>query len=165
MKRDWRNRNLEKARASTAGWKVRNPEQTRETDRVWRDANREKVRAKQRRADAKAQANPIHVLNKRVKGRIRSMLRGSYEPGSIGRYLEFTKADLVAHIERQFTPGMTWEKLVAGDIHIDHIVPIASFDIKEIGDAEFRACWSLSNLRPMWAADNWKKQKRVVTLL
>ncbi|MHC3750701.1 hypothetical protein ACYKDZ_17675 [Stutzerimonas stutzeri] len=165
MKRDWRNRNLDKARASTAAWKVRNPEQTKETARLWRDANRDKVRAKQRRADAKIQSSPIHVLNKRVKARIRGMLRGGYESGTIGEFLGFTKAELVAHIERQFTKGMTWERLVAGEIHIDHIIPVAAFNIKEIGDAEFRACWALSNLRPLWEMDNWKKQKKVLTLL
>lgn len=165
MKRDWRNRNLEKSRANTSAWKARNPEKRRASDKAWREANRDKVRAKQRRSDARIQKSPIHVLNKRIKGRIRSMLKGAYSPGSLGSYLDFTKDELVDHIERQFTKGMSWSRLVTGEIHIDHIVPIAAFNIKDVGDAEFRACWALSNLRPMWAMDNWTKQKRVLTLL
>jgi hypothetical protein len=163
--RAWRSRNLDNARASTAAWKERNPEKRREGDQRWRDENRDKVRAKQRRADAKIQQSPIHVLNKRIKGRIRELLRGDFAPGTIGKHLEFTKAELVAHIGRQFTRGMTWERLLAGEIHVDHIVPIAAFNIKAIGDAEFRACWALGNLRPLWAVENWAKQAKVVSLL
>lgn len=163
--RAWRERNIEKARASTAAWKARNPERTRISEKLWRDGNRDKVRAKQRRADAKIQQSPIHVLNKRVKARIRAMLKGRYESRSIGQHLEFTKAELVAHIERQFEAGMTWDLLMLGEIHIDHIVPVSAFNILEIGDAEFKACWALANLRPLWKTDNWKKQAKVLTLL
>ena len=165
QKRRWREKNIEKARASTAAYKARNPEATRLAALRWREENRDKARAKQRRADAVLQTKPIHVLNKRIKGRIREMFRGAYQPGTIGKHLEFTKAELLSHIERQFTAGMTWARLVAGEIHVDHIVPIAAFDIKEIGDSEFRACWALGNLRPMWAVDNWSKQAKVETLL
>lgn len=165
INREWRARNLEKARQSTAAWQIRNPDRVRVGQKAWRDANPEKVRAKQRRADAIAQQKPIHVLNRRVKGRIREMLRGKFAVGQIGRYLNFTKDELVAHIERQFTDGMTWERLIAGEIHIDHIVPISTFRIMEIGDSEFMACWSLGNLRPLWAIDNWRKKNKVITLL
>lgn len=165
MKREWRAKNLDKAKEIKDGWRLRNAEKHRASEQRYRDENRDKIRAKQRRADAKAQKSPIHVLNKRIKGRIRELLRGTYQPGTIGKHLAFTKAELVAHIERQFTAGMTWERLMAGEIHVDHIVPIAAFDIREVGDSEFRACWALSNLRPLWAVENWAKQKKVVTLL
>jgi hypothetical protein len=161
----WREKNLMKSRASTAAWKLRNPDRVREAAHRWREENRDKVRAKQRRADARIQQSPIHVLNKRVKSRIRGMLRGKYAPGTIGAHLDFSKAQLVAHIERQFTKGMTWERLMSGEIHIDHIRPVASFNIKEIGDAEFKACWALSNLRPLWNTDNWAKRATIQTLL
>lgn len=163
--RAWREKNIEKARASTAAWKKRNPEARRVGDLRWRNENRDKVRAKQRRADAKIQKSPVHVLNKRIKRRIRGMVRGKFDGGSLGKFLDFTKAELVEHIERQFTRGMTWDRLMNGEIHIDHIIPVASFSIKEIGDSEFRACWSLGNLRPMWAAENFAKKDKVLTLL
>lgn len=165
QKAKWRSANLHKARASSAEWKRRNPAAVKDADRRWRAENRDKVRAKQRRSDARVAQSPIHVLNKRVKSRIRDMLRGNYAPGSIGAHLGFTKAELVAHIERQFTAGMNWPKLLDGEIHIDHIVPVAAFNIMEIGDAEFSACWALCNLRPMWAAENWAKSAKVLTLL
>lgn len=44
-----------------------------------------------------------------------------------------------------------------GRWHIDHIRPKSSFTYTSEDDAEFRDCWSLTNLRPLWAKDNVKK--------
>jgi hypothetical protein len=75
----------------------------------------------------------------------------------------YSIAELRQHIERQFTKGMTWDRFMSGEIHIDHIVPQKSFDLQD--DTEWRACWSLTNLRPMWAKDNLEKRDRVLYLL
>lgn len=70
----------------------------------------------------------------------------------------YTIADLRAHLERQFTKGMTWEEFLAGRIHIDHIVPRSSFDLSD--PSNIKACWCLSNLRPLWAKHNQAKKSR-----
>jgi hypothetical protein len=67
--------------------------------------------------------------------------------------------DLKEHLERQFLPGMSWENI--GKWHIDHKVPIAAFNYKTIDDIDFKRCWALENLRPMWALENMKKGARV----
>lgn len=160
----WRAANPGASSAATAAWKLRNKERADAYDRKWRAEHREMVRAKQRRADAKLQKSPEHVLKKRIKARLRQMLKGKALGGSES-ILGYTKVQLVAHLEKQFTPGMSWDRLIAGEIHLDHIVPVSAFEIREIGDAEFRACWSLANLRPMWARDNQTKQAKRLTLL
>lgn len=75
----------------------------------------------------------------------------------------YTVEQLRRHLERQFKRGMNWSRFASGDIHIDHIVPLASFDLKD--SAEFRAAWSLSNLRPLWAKDNRHKAAKRTHLL
>lgn len=60
---------------------------------------------------------------------------------------------------------MTWDKVFGGEIHIDHIVPVSAFSIRDAGDPDFAACWALSNLRPMWAKDNRRKGAKVLSLL
>lgn len=66
-----------------------------------------------------------------------------------------TWQQLVAHIENQFTDGMNW--LNRGDWHIDHIIPCSLFDLaSEQGQ---RDCFHYSNLRPLWAHDNWSRPK------
>lgn len=70
----------------------------------------------------------------------------------------YTVAELLAHLEKQFTPGMGWHNYGKRGWHIDHIVPASSFDLTD--EAEFKACWSLGNLRPLWAVDNAKKSAK-----
>ncbi|MFN3585184.1 hypothetical protein [Phenylobacterium sp.] len=77
--------------------------------------------------------------------------------------LGYSVEELVAHIERQFLPGMGWKNV--NEWHIDHIRPLSSFDIRELGDAEFRAAWALTNLRPIWSALNLAKGAKLQFLL
>jgi len=58
---------------------------------------------------------------------------------------------------------MSWEKFMQGEIHIDHIIPKAKFDLSD--NDQWCACWDLPNLRPMWAKDNLKKSDKVLNLL
>jgi hypothetical protein len=50
---------------------------------------------------------------------------------------------------------MTWENY--GEWHVDHIKPISSFTFETCEDEEFKICWSLDNLQPMWGIENIKK--------
>lgn len=71
--------------------------------------------------------------------------------------------ELRRHLERQFSRGMTWAKFCAGEIHIDHIRPLASFDLSD--PERVIEAWSLPNLRPMWAGHNRRKGAAVEFLL
>jgi hypothetical protein len=162
--RAFRANNTQSAKASARRYRQKTREQRRIYAQRWRDANRAKVRAKQRRADAKLQRNPSHVLKKRIKSRLRQLLKGQWL-GSTEKILGYTREQLRQHIERQFSEGMTWARLMRGEIHIDHIVPVRSFHFDGVDHPDFKACWTLTNLRPMWAIDNQRKQASVQTLL
>lgn len=164
QQRAWRRANPKSALESKRKWQAANVEAIRAREQRWRDENRERVRVKQRRQDAKSRLSPALVLKKRIRSRLREMLAGRLS-ASTEALLGYTKERLADHIERQFTRGMTWERLLAGEIHIDHIVPVSAFSITEEGSPDFLACWALSNLRPMWAKDNLRKQAKVTTLL
>jgi len=69
----------------------------------------------------------------------------------------YTLDNLIQHLESQFKEGMTWDN--QGKWHIDHIRPIFSFDFDSYKDKEFRQCWALDNLQPLWAKDNLRKNK------
>ena len=60
------------------------------------------------------------------------------------------------HISKQFQPGMSWEN--HGAWHIDHIKPIALFDLSN--SAEQLECFNYRNLQPLWAKDNLSKGAR-----
>lgn len=81
----------------------------------------------------------------------------------VERLLGYSIEDLKEHIERQFHKRMSWRAFLQGRIHIDHIVPQSSYNLSN--PEEWRACWALSNLRPLWASDNLRKRDRVETLV
>lgn len=86
---------------------------------------------------------------------MREALKTGGRSRAIERKLGYSIAKLTAHLERQFAPGMDWPVFLSGRIHIDHVLPLSSFDLAD--PAELRAAWALSNLRPMWAELNLAK--------
>jgi len=74
--------------------------------------------------------------------------------------LKYTPEQLINHLEVQFTEGMTWDNY--GEWHVDHIRPISSFNISEMGDSNFMECWCLDNLQPMWGEENIRKSNKIL---
>lgn len=122
------------------------------------------------------QLDPAFSINERMRRQIKKaatndhvseLIRGALKRNGKSNKVEFllgyTIADLRTHIERQFTKKMTWDKFMNGEIHIDHVLPKASFDLSD--PEEWKTCWSLPNLRPMFAKDNLQKRDNVLTLL
>jgi hypothetical protein len=73
--------------------------------------------------------------------------------------LGYSVDEFVTHIERQFKDGMSWKNM--SEWQIDHIIPISSAKTED----DVVALNQLSNLRPMWAADNNKKKDKREVLL
>jgi hypothetical protein len=68
---------------------------------------------------------------------------------------------VLAHIEHQFQPGMTWENYGRYTWHIDHIIPCSKFDLTD--PEQVKQCFHYTNLQPLWAADNLKKSNKIST--
>lgn len=134
-------------------------------DYYWR--NREKILAKnrletrlnpqKRRAYlAERRKDPVFRLNKRMSGAIQRHLRSGEKGGRTWeRLVGYSLSDLRTHLDGLFSPGMTWENF--GEWHIDHIIPLSAHNYDSFENPDFRRAWALSNLRPLWAADNLRK--------
>jgi len=75
-----------------------------------------------------------------------------------GHTIELLGADVMtarAHLEAQFTNGMSWENYGKFGWHIDHIIPCASFDLTKL--EEQKKCFHYTNLQPLWWYDNLSK--------
>jgi hypothetical protein len=105
---------------------------------------------------------PINVIRRRIGQGIRRSLH--YKDGKIAKnnttfeLLPFTKEELVEHLESQFTDGMSWDRF--NEIHIDHIRPVSSFNYTTTECEDFKKCWALNNLQPLWAKDNIMKSDK-----
>lgn len=143
---------LQKAYAKRA---AENPEKAREYARKSYARNAPRKLAQQK---IKRRTDPAFAIHMRVSSSVRSSLGRSRLETSWIKLLDFSAADLHAHIERHFTEGMTWERFMAGEIEIDHIIPVSFFRPKAVDSAEFRMCWNLKNLQPLWRIDNRLKR-------
>lgn len=71
----------------------------------------------------------------------------------------YSPLKLMKHMERRFKDGMSWENRSMW--HIDHIIPRSAFNYKTQKDTDFRRCWSLKNLQPLWSNENLKKHAKI----
>lgn len=88
-----------------------------------------------------------------LRSRLRNAVGKDFKTGSAVRDLGCSIKDLKTHLESKFQPGMSWDNY--GEWHIDHIVPLCSFDLTS-RDQLKRAC-NYTNLQPLWAEDNMIK--------
>lgn len=163
----------EKKRLSAKKWRDENPELSRALTLKNYYDNRQAILARNKTPEAKARRQarenhlwrtcPIYRLDICMGSSIRTAL-GHRKGGRKWEHLVgYTLADLMAHLERQFLKGMTWDN--RRQWHIDHIVPKSSFKYQSPDDPEFKAAWALTNLRPIWAAENIKKRDKRLFLI
>ena len=117
-----------------------------------------KYRAQHRYVRERRQVDSAFHILCNLRGRTRAAVRSqtAKKYASTKALLGCTLAEFKAHIQAQFTAGMTWENY--GRWHIDHIRPCSSFDL--LDPDQQRACFHWSNLQPLWAAHNRAKGNR-----
>jgi hypothetical protein len=156
------NKHKEKRLKYHKKWYTQNKDKWNEYIKEYREINKDKIREIRRNYEKTRKSNdPIYKLIANFRTAIYIVLKEN-NMNKYGHYFEilkYTPEQLSNHLENQFTDGMTWENY--GEWHVDHKLPITSFDFKEIGDEEFSKCWSLDNLQPMWAEDNIRKSNRL----
>lgn len=151
--------NKKSVRKYYARWRQANRTQLRKTSRKWRQENPEKAKASQRKSYAKRIKNPAVRLNYAIRSAIRYSLRKGGKSSKTFEMLGFTIDELKQHLQNQFEPQMNWANY--GLWQIDHKTPIAAFSFDNWQDADFKKCWALENLQPLWAKDNRIKSARL----
>jgi hypothetical protein len=159
----WRDNNKEYLSNKSKKWTEENKEHRKQYLKEYREKNIDKIRKTKRDYERNRKASdPLYKLVANFRTAIYQVLKESNveKNGHYFDILGYTPEELINHLEKQFTEGMTWENY--GEFHIDHKLPISSFNIKEIGDEEFMKCWSLDNLQPMWGEENIRKSNKVL---
>lgn len=157
----YREKNKEKISEKYKVWVQKNKQRLKEYHTKWRIENKDIIRKKGRDW---IQNRRMTDVSFRFKDRIRTAVwqclkeRNTLKVNSTFQLLGYTIEELMAHLEKQFTEGMTWDNY--GEWHVDHIRPMTSFKFESVDDPEFKECWALSNLQPLWWNDNLSKGPR-----
>jgi hypothetical protein len=93
-----------------------------------------------------------------LRNRMWYALAGRRSSASVIKLLGCSSEELKNHLESKFRPGMTWKNRSPKGWHIDHIEPLATFDLTDPAQLA-RAC-HYTNLQPLWAVENLSKGAR-----
>jgi len=151
----------ERKRKNHKKWSENNRDHLNEYHQKWREKNIDKHREYKRKYEKhRKDTDPLYKLISNFRTAIYTVLKES-NVDKYGHYfdiLQYTPEQLITHLELQFKDDMSWDNY--GVWHVDHKLPITSFDIQEMGDKEFMSCWSLDNLQPMWGIENIRKSNK-----
>lgn len=181
MGKEWYQKNKEKVlEKKRLQYREKNPEiknkpssperlkqQRIEAERRYVKNNQEKVKLRRakyfqenkEKINERRMSNPNTRLAVNLRARLRSLLKKKKKIGSAARDLGCSIEELRVHLESQFLPGMTWENYGPYGWHIDHIIPLSSFNLQN--KEEFLKACHYSNLQPLWREDNLKKGNKI----
>lgn len=151
-RKEYHKENLDKIKQRQKDYRERRGDELREKIRQY---HRKNALLLTRKKEARKLVDDLFAF----KERTRMLIKNSFyrlKHNKARRTLDILGADwetVKNHIVSQFTDGMTWEAFVAGDIHIDHIVPLATATCEE----DIVRLNHYTNLQPLWALDNLKK--------
>ncbi len=120
----------------------------------------EKGKAASKRGNDKKLGTIQGKLHNNISSLFRQRLkkRGLSKDGkSTFDFVSWTVQEAREHLEKQFLPGMSWENHGKNGWEMDHIIPESLWSYETTEDFDLRKCWSLENLRPMWAKENTQK--------
>ena len=104
-------------------------------------------------------------LRKRLRARLYSAGKALRQGGWIKPHtltlLACCTSEFQAWMEHQFLDGMSWQNI--GEWHIDHVVPVAAFDLTD--DHQLAMCFHWTNMQPLWQHDNLVKSDKVCKLI
>ena len=168
-KKQYRKENLEKVRQKEKSY--RSTRHEAERIKLWRKNNKEKQRQISARYYENNKEKCIQrgvqyistmrrkstqfLIRSNLSRRLNVALKNNQKKGSILVMLGCSIPELKKHLESQFQPGMSWDNYGLHGWHIDHIKPLAAFDLTDENQVK-QAC-HYSNLQPLWAEDNLRK--------
>lgn len=131
-------------------------------EQAWRKQNKDRVRGHYRKhVKKKLSKNALFRLQQNIRTRMCSALSksGAKKGFRTLMLVGCTAAELRKYIESKFLPGMTWENRGRHGWHIDHIIPLAKFDLRD--PEQQAAAFHYTNLQPLWAEDNLRKSDKL----
>ena len=156
IQKEWRIKNDKKYKAWRKNLTKSNP-RYQELKNIWRRTEAAKLKKNLQRKNRKKIDIGFKILEN-----ARTRLYTSFKRAIVKKDIKTmdligtSMFNLIRHLEKKFKPGMTLENY--GEWHIDHIKPIAKFDLKN--ENELKKCFHYTNLQPLWAKENLVKSDK-----
>lgn len=171
VKREWNIANKNRRAENGRKWNAANPGRQADAAKKWCSAHRDRLNRQRRERYTlnpeigreyarKYGSTQMGMLNRRMSTGIRKSLKDGSKAGCHWESLvDYKIVQLKKHLEKLFKLGMTWENY--GQWHIDHKIPKSVFNYEKPEHFDFKRCWALSNLQPMWAKENISKHDKI----
>jgi hypothetical protein len=95
-----------------------------------------------------------------ISGRLSDLINKRNLSTNTTELIGCNRETFINHIEKQFTEGMDWENYGLKGWHVDHIIPLSSFDLTI--ESEVKKACHYTNLQPLWWQDNLEKSNKVI---
>lgn len=100
----------------------------------------------------KYNTDPHFKIKVNLRNRLNMAIKKELKTGSAVKNLGCSIEEFKIYLESKFEKDMNWDNWSMTGWHIDHIIPISSFDLSNIEEVK-KAC-HYSNLQPLWAKEN-----------
>lgn len=144
--------------AEAKAWAVENGDRRLDVCKRYRESNPDSLCTTRKNYRQRNLANPAYLAKRAASELLHRVLRltGAKKNDRACKILGYSHDDLIAHLEKQFVPGMSWAN--HGEWHIDHAISVS--ELITLGVTDPKEINALKNLRPLWAFDNMKKHAR-----
>ena len=109
-----------------------------------------------RRIMARYHSDPVVRIKKLLRARMSKAMDGNLKPESSMELIGCTPEFLRGYIAARFRKGMKWG--VKGSFEVDHILPIAAFDLTD--EWQRKKAFHYTNLQPLTMDENRRKSDK-----
>lgn len=140
--------NKEKIKEYKKKYDTENKDKKTIHSREWKRKNKDRInKERKERRKTNIHIKFAHCFQSRIRFAMKAS--GNTKSASTMELIGCTAEFFKKYIESKFTKGMTYENHGNGGWHIDHILPIASFDLSD--PEQQKICFHYTNMQPLWA--------------
>jgi hypothetical protein len=159
--KEWQEANKEKIKESKKKYYEENKERIKKVRKNYTENNPEKLKEYNKKyTKRKRQEDITYKLKGNLRNRLYHALKAQVASKSFSTltYIGCSLEEYKKYIESLWLPGMSWENWTTDGWHIDHIVPLTSFNL--LDEEELQKAFHYTNTQPLWAEDNLRKGNR-----
>jgi len=159
--KEYGKKNADKIKKTKREYRKNNKDKRNIHMREYYKNNNDKMREYHREYQRKRHKDPTIRLNHNITRAINKSLKGNKNGHHWEDLVGYTLEQLKKHLGKQFAEGMSWDNHSKDGWVIDHKIPISVFNFTKPEHEDFKRCWALANLQPMWAEKNFKKHAKI----